>query len=368
MNFIASTLRNRPELHQRVLLFLIFLPLGAYLPEIFKYDGFIARHTGIAPVPMLIGFWFVLMAFKLAFHISLSDKTAKLFVVVIAPLLLAAAVGMQLLEKNLFENVVFAYSGIQPRPFAIFSLLSIAYALLLPGASFYRKVWQQLLFVYGFVSFWFLLFIYWWNNELFLYLDKEDSPLEYATFALFALAAGVSILAWRSIAKKMKPSRLQKFWQLLLIVSALGLSFVAFEEISWGQRIIGINTPDALATRNLQNETNIHNLDVVFGHVYDAYLTLGVYGIFSGIFRFGGDGKAIEKISTWFKPVLSRWYLAPYFLYIVVYVLWRYTDTIAKAYDIWEEATELFLAFGICTLFYLTYREIKSGAFFATAE
>ena len=36
---------------------------------------------------------------------------------------------------------------------------------------------------------------------------------------------------------------------------------VPLEEISWGQRIFGIDTPDFLVSRNLQKETNLHNLD-----------------------------------------------------------------------------------------------------------
>ncbi|NND32496.1 MAG: hypothetical protein HKN76_07890 [Saprospiraceae bacterium] len=40
------------------------------------------------------------------------------------------------------------------------------------------------------------------------------------------------------------------------------LFFVAFgEEISWGQRVFGWNTPDTWAMKNVQGETNIHNLD-----------------------------------------------------------------------------------------------------------
>lgn len=41
--------------------------------------------------------------------------------------------------------------------------------------------------------------------------------------------------------------------------------FFAVEEISWGQRIIGFETPDFLALSNTQEEFNIHNrYDVEF--------------------------------------------------------------------------------------------------------
>jgi len=35
---------------------------------------------------------------------------------------------------------------------------------------------------------------------------------------------------------------------------------VAFEEISWGQRIFGIATPDCIKQINVQNEITLHNL------------------------------------------------------------------------------------------------------------
>ncbi len=38
--------------------------------------------------------------------------------------------------------------------------------------------------------------------------------------------------------------------------------FAAGEEISWGQRIFEIDTPDALVDANRQQETNLHNLGI----------------------------------------------------------------------------------------------------------
>ena len=41
------------------------------------------------------------------------------------------------------------------------------------------------------------------------------------------------------------------------------------EEVSWGQRLFGWQTPAALAEVNVQHETNLHNLfNQVFGSVY----------------------------------------------------------------------------------------------------
>jgi hypothetical protein len=47
------------------------------------------------------------------------------------------------------------------------------------------------------------------------------------------------------------------FW--LLVLSAICF-IAAGEEISWGQRLFAIETPEIIANLNLQNELNLHNL------------------------------------------------------------------------------------------------------------
>ena len=49
------------------------------------------------------------------------------------------------------------------------------------------------------------------------------------------------------------------------------LFFLGFaEEISWGQRIFHIQTPEALAEINMQDEINIHNLNIFHGKTEDG--------------------------------------------------------------------------------------------------
>ncbi len=48
---------------------------------------------------------------------------------------------------------------------------------------------------------------------------------------------------------------------------ALLFLVVGGEEISWGQRIIGMQTPDALKELNVQKETNLHNIDGIHQHI-----------------------------------------------------------------------------------------------------
>jgi hypothetical protein len=52
----------------------------------------------------------------------------------------------------------------------------------------------------------------------------------------------------------------------------------AGEEISWGQRVFGLETPAALSEANVQDETNLHNLAGVEGRADTAFQLLWMGG------------------------------------------------------------------------------------------
>lgn len=90
----------------------------------------------------------------------------------------------------------------------------------------------------------------------FYVLLQEDQVVEWAQFSLClftAVAAGVAL--WQI---RFRP----RFAGVLLALVAVGCFFLAGEEISWAQRVIGIETPPALATANQQSETNLHNINI----------------------------------------------------------------------------------------------------------
>jgi len=53
--------------------------------------------------------------------------------------------------------------------------------------------------------------------------------------------------------------------QLALILLVILFFVGAGEEISWGQRILGLSTPEGLKDSNTQQELNFHNLDTLSG-------------------------------------------------------------------------------------------------------
>jgi hypothetical protein len=79
---------------------------------------------------------------------------------------------------------------------------------------------------------------------------QEDEVLEWATFWAFALAAAA--YAFGGARRPRFP-----WWSLGLAAFCV---FVAMEEISWGQRVLGYRPPSYFLEHNYQQELNLHNL------------------------------------------------------------------------------------------------------------
>ena len=95
------------------------------------------------------------------------------------------------------------------------------------------------------------------------------------------------------------------FWgkQLVYLGLALLYFFGGGEEISWGQRIFGLEQPASLAGENVQDELNIHNLAV-----FENSTLLKADNIFS-VFWFGFAVliPAGCLLFDWFRNLASKW-------------------------------------------------------------
>ena len=93
-------------------------------------------------------------------------------------------------------------------------------------------------------------------------LVGEDGWYENIGVIGLALAGVFFLLAFlRSLKRSGEPAFVQFF---LLLMAAVFL-FGAGEEIAWGQRILGLETPEAIRAANFQQEITVHNLDTIYG-------------------------------------------------------------------------------------------------------
>jgi hypothetical protein len=95
-------------------------------------------------------------------------------------------------------------------------------------------------------------------HPLYRFLTAEDSVLEWTQFFSMAAAAVVlGAIAWRLFRQR------DLRWAAFFAAGALAAVIIAGEEISWGQRVFGLATPDILDDVNTQGEANLHNVSGV---------------------------------------------------------------------------------------------------------
>ena len=181
------------------------------------------------------------------------------------------------------------------------------------------------------------------NKKLLVYerIGLEDGLLEWTQFVLFLLSSILAVL----LAFKFKRNRILL---LIYVIIALGMFFVASEEISWGERVIDIEDvwiiPDSFMERNVQGERNFHNIDIFNSKVGLMYTLIGVWGVFSDLFlkllnRLKKIKRSVFKI---LKHITNPWYLSMYFFPLFINLI--ITNEFRPQH---YEVSETFLSMGI---------------------
>lgn len=135
----------------------------------------------------------------------------------------------------------------------------------------------------------------------------------------------------------------------------------AGEEISWGQRILGFETPDALREVNRQDEFTLHNV----GQSLDVFKFLMFVGGGIGaaayvanqrlrIQRFGADGEYL---------IIPPFFAASAFFLMFAYRLFRYIFFPNYQYTLttYGEWIEFAFAYGFGVFAVLVYRHVTAA-------
>ena len=199
----------------------------------------------------------------------------------------------------------------------------------------------------------FAVFMTYFNRPLYRFVTTDDGPIEWSQFICYALAcvAGAGIAY-----KRFKAGHP---WQALLFLGfAFANFFIAGEEIAWGQRIFGLQTPDELKAINHQGEITVHNIQIV----QDAFnFVLFLAGVYGSVAYFANQKLRIERYGDQanylFVPPL---FLVPSFLVVFGYKFIRYTVVRKPGFIVTKfgEWPELCLAFGFFVFAWLNYRRL----------
>lgn len=139
------------------------------------------------------------------------------------------------------------------------------------------------------------LFLYYANFPLFLDYVSEDGYIEYLT-AFFLLLTSLYCL--------FKSLYIRNRWHSIFFGLMALLFFFGFgEEISWGQRIFGFETPEGLKRINSQQEFNVHNI-----MVEEVKLNKLIFGkiLYTGLFIYFLGFNFLYKKKLWFRKLVDK--------------------------------------------------------------
>jgi len=109
--------------------------------------------------------------------------------------------------------------------------------------------------------------VYVFSQKQFNFINKEDGVLEYLTVFFLLISCIYSIIL---VYRFDGVTNRRKFHIFLAFVFFIMIG----EEMSWGQRIFAIETPELLKTINVQKELNLHNL---FGYAADHIFMIVIF-------------------------------------------------------------------------------------------
>ena len=128
---------------------------------------------------------------------------------------------------------------------------------------------------------------------------QEDRVVEWWTALLFAAAAAVRL--WRAV-------RERRVFDALVGAFCL---FVAGEEVSWGQRLLGFTPPSPFLAHNTQQEFNLHNFAELFGRPkWVLAAALVGFGVLLPLATRAGWGRSLARRVGATSPPLA---LLPWF-------------------------------------------------------
>jgi uncharacterized membrane protein YiaA len=99
--------------------------------------------------------------------------------------------------------------------------------------------------------------------ETVVQLTEEDGLFEYLGSLACLIAGALFLVAYLRMRPGNRVAGRQTKRNILFLLIAVGLLFIGAEEISWGQRIFHIRTPEVVESLNDQGEFNLHNIEAL---------------------------------------------------------------------------------------------------------
>jgi len=181
------------------------------------------------------------------------------------------------------------------------------------------------------------------DKKAFLFWIREDGLVEWLTFVVLIIMSAFSFAMSFEFSRSGAEGRAKKVWLFLGFLFLFG----AIEEISWGQRILGVESPEWFLKHNRQFETNVHNLVI-----YGVNLNKVVFGRFLGIMVliYMLAMPILYRLDRSFKNFINRWAIPipqnyQIFLFIIANIILQYHLGLTKKVSEMRELSNCFFFF-----------------------
>ena len=206
-----------------------------------------------------------------------------------------------------------------------------------------------------------LLYVYQLESDfptIYWGLLREDGLFENLQCLCYFLSGLIGLYSFLTVMKlkpklKIKPLTFQAIFLLLFSILSI---LIAFEEISWGQRIFGIKSNNFFLMYNVQKESNIHNLSLIQENIQFFYIFIGLFGSFGWLFKRNCSANGFRDIfvvdwflSLYFLPVALFYF---YLHYSFIFNFLNFAPNLFNQLHYHQEQFETLLSFGICLMAY----------------
>lgn len=300
-------------------------------------DFFKSRTTfegifGISSNTILILFVFITLTLRFFSVSPFSPRIKFINQYILFPLFFFVGTLFTLIDAFTPANFVYSLTRFNYQEFIYLALATGILAITMQSDTIIRKHYRKIIFFLSLLLLaMFLLATTWPFNE-YKEIVKEDRFVENLQFTTLFITGIISMLiAIKLFSKK-------KILGLLFWFIAIGFLVVAGDEVSWGQRILNIQTPEYLSEINQQQEITVHNIEGVQLFVGFGYMLISLYGISMWFIKDKIKKLQKSKYSYLFIPSPSLLLLFGFsFIYNFRTLFGNHN------WGMWSEVAELFL-------------------------
>lgn len=313
----------------------------------FRNPNSSAKILGVTAVNLVIPFFIFQFILRHGLNISLDKKVEKVLLQLVIPLFTCITLVLSVIDFVTPPNAVYNWTQLHQTQLGVIAIFSTIVYLINRPKTWYQKYWKPFIVLLPFVVLSWLFIVRMWPFDVFKEIVKEDKLIEYSQFLVLALGAITSLkygkVFWEKNLRNLS---------IIVCLIGLGLLVVAGDEISWGQRILGIQTPAEIVELNRQEEITIHNLYTVEWLVGASYLSLSHFGLTARPLSKILFPKKTTLISLTPSHFLSGYFLLPFVFYF------ENARIFGGKWHEWSEVSELFLYSGTVLWLLITFHNL----------